>query len=1358
MTVRRYLFVLLIGSFMPGFAQPEKSPKRSPQYPLANQFDHLSTIDGLSNNSINCMVQDRLGYMWFGTHEGLTKYDGATCTIFRPDPRQPAHSFQNSIITGLCEGSADRVWAITEGGLHEIDTKTGRVTPHLIRASKANRWNNQISIHRDNRNQLWISTFAGLARYDPARRHFTLYLAPDAESPVITTFEDRQHRLWVGTLRGIYLLNPATGRFMPMPVAGVAGPQPTVNSFYQDRQDRLWMGTVAEGYSLLRLDLRQKPWRLERYNPGGQLNPYVWRNTIHQDSTGLVWVGTSNGLQALDPVSERVVTYRTEASLSKSMGSSNAQSVYHDRAGTLWVGTDNGVDRQSATTRPFQTYRLLPNERMANRTENRVTALATDSRGQLWFSNSVTVYRQVGQQQPDIITPDKLGSVGPHINYINALVPDGLDGMWFGTQDGLYHHDPATGQYVGYPSLFPVQYISVKYIGDVPTDDLWVGGVGGVSSFNRRTHRYTGYAAKTGTPGGLPDKQVNGLLASRDWNVWVLTKGMGLCRLNPKTGVFTRFVAGPNGQLSTNEVESIYEDKAGVIWVGTHLGGLNRLDPRTGLFSAITQQDGIPGNSILGITGDDAGQLWLSTDKGLCRFDPTTKAIHSYDVMDGLPSNQFLQNAVFRQKDGLFFGSQNGYVRFDPNRILDDTRPFPVYVNALTVLDKPRPLTDSLIQLRHDETMFSVGFAALAYEQPGQNQYAYQLVGVNPDWVQNENRHVANFTNLAPGSYTFRVKAANSNGFWSPNVASVRVIVSPAWWATWWAYGLYALLAAGAIWAYIRFYTNRIKQQQELVFNRQQAEQLKAVDELKTRFFSNITHEFRTPLALIIAPVEKLLQENRFDRPMLTTVQRNAEQLLRLINQLLDLSKLEGNYMAVSAAQGSIPEFIEQVVAVFGRAAEQKGVTLRCEVAGLPLNEYVFDADKWEKILTNLLSNALKFSDAGGCVTLTATPAQKSNKLTGVQIQLVDSGIGISATALPHIFDRFYQADTSSTRAHEGTGIGLALVHELVGLLGGTIAVESEPGAGTTFRLMLPVQSVSATAHVPRLDRATANRAFVIPPVVPITTLSNGHSTDGQLVSRVLVVEDNDELRAFLVGELAQSYHVLEAADGEAGWAICQTELPDIVLTDLMMPRMNGYELTRRIKNHPDTDHIAVVMLTAKAAQQSRIEGLQRGADDYLAKPFSIDELHLRLRNLISRQQKLGEHYRRQFTLFAEPLDHLDPTPVPAPPDPFLLRIYGLLDAHLDNSALGVDWLADQLAMTRKTLYRKVHSLIQLPPADLIRQYRLRRATDLLRRGHTVTETADLVGFSTPSHFAVVFKEFYQQTPTEFMNNRVKGA
>ena len=530
----------------------------------------------------------------------------------------------------------------------------------------------------------------------------------------------------------------------------------------------------------------------------------------------------------------------------------------------------------------------------------------------------------------------------------------------------------------------------------------------------------------------------------------------------------------------------------------------------------------------------------------------------------------------------------------------------------------------------------------------------------------------------------------------------------------------------------------------------QHADQLRELDEVKTRFFSNITHEFRTPLSLIIGPVDKMLQENRFDQPLLITVQRNAGQLLRLINQLLDLSKLEGKAMAISLVQGNVAEFVRELVAQFQPSAEQKGVALTYTIYPLPPQAVAFDADKWEKILINLLANAVKFTASGGKVRLHMTPVLAGPDLVGVQLELADSGIGIAADVLPHIFDRFYQADTSSTRAFGGTGIGLSLVNELVDLLGGTITTTSTPGVGTTFCLTLPVRPVTdvplQTWTHPEPDRTTL-------PVLSALAKSTYPAASHESRPCLLIVEDNDDLRTFLAGELSDAYQIMQVADGEEGWALAQAELPDIVLTDVMMPGMDGHELTRHIKSNPHTDHIAVVMLTARSAPQSRIDGLQQGADDYLAKPFSVAELQLRLHNLISRQQKLADYYRHKFALPSvsrvvqtESLN--DAT------DSFLLRIYDLLDRHLDDPMIGVDWLAEQLAMNRKTLYRKVQSLIQLPPADLIRQYRLRRAAELLRSGRNVSETADLTGFSTASHLAALFRESYGQTPTEFMANR----
>jgi len=559
---------------------------------------------------------------------------------------------------------------------------------------------------------------------------------------------------------------------------------------------------------------------------------------------------------------------------------------------------------------------------------------------------------------------------------------------------------------------------------------------------------------------------------------------------------------------------------------------------------------------------------------------------------------------------------------------------------------------------------------------------------------------------------------------------------------------LYVLVVSGTIRGLILAYTNRIRQQQLLDFNRREAEQLKVVDELKTRFFANITHEFRTPLSLILSPVEKLLQNPHFDGPTrqtLSLVQRNAHQLLRLINQLLDLSKLEANQMAVSLMRGEVTDFVRQRVDFVRDQANQKGVTLMYEATRL-VQEYAFDADKWEKILTNLLSNALKFTEAGGQVSVILTPVLSADEVSAMQIRVADTGIGIAPDNLPHIFNRFYQADASRTRAYEGTGIGLSLVHELVEVLGGTMLVESQPQKGTTFILTLPVQPASAHLDAPLVNLPGSIQATVSTPSETVRILTDNGPVADEHKPLILVVEDNDELREFLVSELVVNYRVLSAADGETGWQLAQSNLPDLVISDVMMPRMDGYELTRNLKNHPDTSHIPLILLTAKAAHQSRLDGLQEGADDYLSKPFHLDELHLRVRNMLAHQQKLRDHYRRQF---AQP----DlPSPIATVDNAFLQQVYSLLENHLNNPTLDVDWLADQLAISRKTLYRKTHTLVALAPTELIRQYRLRKAADLLRAGHNASRTAYLVGFKTPAYFATAFREFYQKTPTEFVN------
>ncbi len=439
------------------------------------------------------------------------------------------------------------------------------------------------------------------------------------------------------------------------------GLQPTFISFYLDDRNTLWLGTAGQG--LIQIDLRHEPFKLVSYNPGGQVNPFVYLNSIHRSSAGVLWVGTTNGLQRVDPVNNTVFTYHPDPTNQRGISSNNAQAVYHDRAGIMWVGTDNGIDRETAPSKPFFSYQVIPNTSSVNLSANKARGLLVDSLNRLWFTNERTVYRvNLRTNRLDNLPPEPDQSR----NYIHTVFPNGSEGMWVGTWNNLYYLDYKTDRYLKFPS----DSVHVELISQRKGGPVWIAGDGGIASFDSRTQRYRYYTYKPGNKNELPDKYIAGLVVSQTGNVWILVSRQGLCRLNPKTGQFTHYVAGGRGHLNSNDVRAIYEDDKGIIWVGTHQGGLNWFDPRTERFSAITTRDGLPSNSVASITSDNAGHIWFSTNKGICRFDPQTKTILTYDSGDGLPSSTFLENAAFRHDNRVFFGSLNGVVYFTPNQIM----------------------------------------------------------------------------------------------------------------------------------------------------------------------------------------------------------------------------------------------------------------------------------------------------------------------------------------------------------------------------------------------------------------------------------------------------------------------------------------------------------------------------------------------------------------------------------------------------------------------------------------------------------------------------------------------------------------
>ncbi|CAD5260893.1 putative Signal transduction histidine kinase [Imperialibacter sp. 89] len=785
-------------------------------------------------------------------------------------------------------------------------------------------------------------------------------------------------------------------------------------------------------------------------------------------------------------------------------------------------------------------------------------------------------------------------------------------------------------------------------------------------------------------------------------------------------------------------------DQSDILWIATLGDGLVKWDKSTKKTSYVyNAKDGLSDNSVGAVVPDSLGNLWMATFNGISRLNKKAGVITAYYKQDGLIESEFNRHHSFTLPDGrIALGGTIGYSVFDPNEFVEDDFEPELKITSLSInnqiqsYSKDHPiLTAPLnelqkLQLGYQENSLLLEMAAMQFNGPKKNQYRYKLSGYNQDWVYNGTDRKIKFDKLRSGTYTLAMNASNTNGTWSTNVRELTIKVLPPPWLSWWAFTLYGLALSSLVYIYWRGYRKKIIKQQEEEFNRRENIRLKEVDDMKTRFFSNITHEFRTPLTLILSPLEKQLRDKNFPKEVQSILENNyrhGSHLLKLVNELLDISKLESGFMQSHPSTGRLDTFVKSCVDQFQEIAQTKNIELAAESKNLD-GFYQFDKTHLETVLQNLLSNAIKFTEPHGQVHFAVEVGQGDQ----LRIEVRDTGIGIPEEQLPRLFDRFYQVDETSTRVHGGTGIGLSLVNELVSLMGGEVTVESVVGQGSCFTVYMPV------IKMPLHDVEQHDISFT-------------PAESGENVPLVLVVEDNDELRAFIVESLSENNVVVSARNGKEGWEILLDRLPDVVISDIMMPEMNGYELCRQSKQDLRTSHIYFILLTAKTAQESKVEGLEAGADGYIAKPFHLYELELRIQNAMIQQRNLISHYQQQ--LLATEL----PTAALSVGDAFIDKFYRFLDRSLHDTSLKVETVAREMAMSNSTLNRKVKSLLGITTNELIKRYRLQKAAELIRAGESIATVAFNVGFETHSYFSQSFKEVYQVTPTEY-REQTNGA
>lgn len=1304
--------------------------------------EYLTVRSGLPQGFVNSIIQDRRGFIWLSTRDGLCRYDGVRFRIYTNDPQQQ-HSLSFSSLYEIKEDNKSRLWIRTEtNGIDYFDPiteKSTRISNSLPYRQALGR-DQLVGIWPDKSGNVWVATktngFFRLNANGSISHKFWGMLGDTVQRTLHSILLDRHNHLWLSARDGLFRYDIATGKFTGFRTAqGLPGND--VYGLHERANGELMLGF---------------PGQVAILNPtSGRVRKMI---PLPADLTGLpLFTRDAKGIDYINQGrytdKEGLVPLLTDSN-NPSAGTYRSPKLAHfsplslliDRTNVLWIGLDgDGVIKYDLNKRSFQTWPYVHKFQTDWLTQQfgvPIDAIPEiirqqsaydiryqfDSKKNLWISSVKTPpYQYVASQK--LFAP---------------VAPTGIEARWLPS-----------------PANFRLTAISAGTQGDI-----W----GLLAPHNQAVVRYNADKRTfTAFPLPLPNRHPYVIRAMMvdGGRVYLATENHGLLRADLSTKRLIRWQVGEKNpqSLPGNSLLCLTQDPVhyNYLWIGTFGRGLCLLDKLTGRIRQFTMAQGLPNNVIYAIHPDRNGHLWLSTNRGLCRFDTRTFEARSYTADDGLPSDEFnLFHDVALPDGRLIFGGISGYTLFDPQRVREDHFKPVVALTALRINNQLISTTtpDSPIQrdidetkeiiLDHQQNFLSIDFSALQFNQSRKNQYRYKLIGLDDNWISSGNQATATYTNLPPKTYTFLVNASNTSGVWSPYVHSLTIVIEPPLWATWWAYLGYALLLLGALVSYVRIRIRRLRQISEMELREQEAIQLKHLDEVKTRFFANITHELRTPLTLIISPLEQILTET-ITSPVhnrLTTIYRNANRLLRLINELLDLAKLDAGNLTVTPTPGNLSEFIDRTVLVFAEEAERKHISLQ-RTHHLRQHHYWFDADKVEKILTNLLSNALKFTNEHGSVTV-ATQVHPVEALSAIvstidliRLTVHNTGASIPANKLANVFDRFYQVDPTSDGAMNGSGIGLALVKELVEIMQGTISVTSSSMEGTTFAVELPCRQVNAppalTDTTPVFD-TTSNGSYT----------TTNQPTEAEHTARLLLVEDDDEIADYVTSTLNTEWTIQRVNNGRLGLAAAIADGPDMIISDVLMPEMDGYELCRQLKNNPITSHIPILLLTAKVAVESRLEGLTAGADDYLAKPFQVNELRGRIRNRLAHQHRMRQYYRTQ--LLGE--GHL-PVASQAPADEFMNRVYNVLESRLDDTTFGVEPLAMDIGMSRMHLNRKVKAMTGLTPNELIRVVRLNRAAELLLTGVSISEVADRVGFDTPAYFSKVFKDQYHLTPSEYV-------
>lgn len=1345
-------------------------------------FQHFNVEQGLSQSWVMSLEQDDLGFIWIGTSNGLNKFDGYNFTIYSSN-NQVENSLPSNFIQSLELDDTGNLWVGTNAGLCMYDYKSD----YFIRQDSFTQ--QSVNCLLVNNNILYAGTSDGIFILDIATNKILAELSTTLNNqfaiPRINAIAaNAEDNIFIGTSEGLFTFsldknNPAhEAKLISIEYLS----EKNISALEVDSDNRVWIGTSEFGLYLLD-DASKKEeivnFHHQIFNESSIGSGKILALTV--DNDGKLWIGIENyGLDILD-----LKNFKTEnasfhhnlndPSRHNSLSNNSVYSIFNDNRGDIWFGIyGGGLNFYNNDGDNFKVLNHIHNEE--NSLINNNVNVIEKRNGHLWVGTEGGIsvlnlathsYRHYTHKDGDFSTLST--------NAIWSIYFDALDNVWVGTwAGGLNKLDKSRNKFSHFnfeeDNEHSLASDNIFAIAEDSNKHLWMATMGGgLNKLSLESGLIDRISLGSSTNFSTLINELRHLYFNSRGELWFSTS-ISVGFLNSITLLPTHFYPNFKDTLSFsgNGAYIIFEDSKKNMWFGTD-AGLNYFSREESTFKNYSIEDGLPDNSIKSIEEDCHGNFWMGTNKGLVKFSnaitiPESPVFKTYDASDGLPGNEFNRRSSYKDEAGVFyFGGTNGITIFHPDSIKENTLIPKVVFTDFLIFNKPvsigsddSPLNKHIsltkeLTLKPYQTVFTINFAALNFIASEKNTYAYILEGFDPDWNLVGSKKTATYTNLNPGAYIFKVKAANNDGFWCEKPSELVITVLPPWYKTIWAFIGYIVLLLISIFTFILLSQRRFKEKQALQFEKKQREQDKELTQQRLQFFTNISHEFRTPLTLIYGPIEDILKNCLHKIPdevrvRLATIYKNALRLNRLANELMDFRKLQFNKLKMNLSQQDICAFTRNVTNLFTEEAKLQKINLVLDIADKPVFLW-FDPSMIEKVLFNLLSNAFKVTPEKGEIKvhlqLDSQPknSEEEAQTSWVSIGVSDTGAGLEQHQIEKIFERFYQTDNQSKTYYSSTGIGLSLSKSLIEKHEGDISVESTVGKGSNFVFWLR----TGNEHFADQDLKKASREVVgeHPYPLPKIELKDVERTDIKNTS-ILIVEDNKELRKYLVGELEHYYKVYEAANGEIGIELTEKHLPDIIVSDVLMPEKDGYELCRAIKSNQKISHIPIILLTARAAIEDQIEGTEAGADAYIIKPFNPSLLKSKINQLLNSRRVL-------FAKFSSELNVVPGMDVFTNYDKdFLKKVSNFVLDNIIDSELSVEVLGDKMNLSRSQLYRKIKSLTGHTATEFIRIIRLEQAKKLITISKLpINEVCYKVGFATPSYFSKCYKEHFGKLPSE---------